>query len=532
MKGTLAVITGTVAFVLLASAHGEDALDVKIRNGWKVAAFQEGLVAQPSNKTLYPTVTSTDAAQVWTYSAPGQWNWTCGFFPGSLWLLHQEFAASGWNARASVWQAGIEPQKTSTSTQDLGFIVFTPFGSAYRLTGVDTYRQVIVTAANSLSQRYNAKVGALQSWGSDWNDSNNFRVLIDVMMNLELMFWASKHGGSSVLYDRARQHALTTLKNHIRRDGSSYHLVTFNPGTGAVKSRTTVQGYSDSSTWSRGQAWGLYGFTMTYRYTRETVFRDTARKMADWYIAHLPSNSVPYWDFNDPAIPNAPRDSSAAAVSAAGLFELALLESDATRAARYRLAAKQALSSLLSAPYLASPVASGGYNSQALLLQSTYNHHNNGTQYNQGTAWGDYYLLESMMRYRRVNPGLPALPIAKVTATSAQSGNPAASAVDGNLATRWSTYGDGQSITVDLGRSRLVQKVAVAFHSGDLRSARFDIATSDGTTWTTRFRGMSSGQTTASEYYDFPDVTAPYVRIIGHGTTSNLWNSITELAVY
>ena len=369
----------------------------------------------------------------------------------------------------------------------------------------------------------------MRSWGSD---STNHRVFIDVMMNLELMFWASKHGGSSVLYDQARQHALTTLKNLVRSDGSSYQIATFNPATGAVKSRTTFQGYSDSSTWSRGQAWGIYGFTMTYRYTRETVFRDAARKMADWYIARLPSDAVPYWDFNDPAIPNAPRDSSAAAATAAGLFELSLLETDGTRAAKYRQAAKKALSTLLSAPYLAAPLASGGYNSQALLLQSTYNHHNNGSLFNQGTAWGDYYLIEAMMRYRRINPGLPALPVTKVSASSAQAGNPAASAVDGNLATRWSAYGDGQSITIDLGRSRSVQKVSVAVYGGDLRSARFDIATSDGTTWTTRFRGMSSGQTTAPEFYDVPDVTARYVRIIGHGNSSNLWNSITELAVY
>jgi unsaturated chondroitin disaccharide hydrolase len=271
---------------------------------------------------------------------------------------------------------------------------------------------------------------------------------------------------------------------------------------------------------------------MTYRYTRETTFRDTARKMADWYIAHLPSDSVPYWDFSDPAIPNAPRDSSAAAAAAAGLLELSLLESDASRAARYRTAAKRALSSLLSAPYLATPIASGGYNSQALLLRSTYNHHNNASLYNQGTAWGDYYLIESMIRYRRINPGLPALTIAKVSATSAQAGNPAANAIDGNLATRWSALGDGQSITLDLGKSRPVQKVSVAFQIGDQRTARFDIATSDGTAWTTRFRGVSSGQTTAPEYYDIPDVTARYVRIIGHGNSSNLWNNITELAVY
>ena len=410
-------------------------------------------------------------------------------------------------------------------------MVFAPFGNAYRLTGTDAFRQVSLTAADSLSQRYNGKVGALRSWGSD---ANNFKVVIDVMMNIELMFWASKHGGDPVLYDQARRHALTTRNNHVRADGGSFHRVTFNPLTGAVKSRTTVQGYSDSSTWSRGQAWAIYGFAVTYRYTRETIFRDTARKMADWYLARLPLDSVPYWDFNDPAIPNAPRDSSAAAVAAAGLIELSLLESDATRAAKYRTAARKAISSLLSAPYLTSLVpGSTAYNSEALLLQSAYNHNSNRDQYNQGTSWGDYYLLEAMLRYRRINPGLPSLAITGVSATSTQPGASALYAIDGNPATYWSALGDGQSIKVDLGKNLLLQKASVAFLSGNQRATRFDIATSsDGVTWTTRFRGISSGQTTAPEFYDIPDVTARYVRITGHGNTSNLLTSITELDVY
>ena len=535
MRHALNAMVGAVGLALLGSAQAENALDLKISNAWAVAALQDGAIAQRSTKTQYPMVTTTDAAQVWRYAPSSEW--TSGFFPSNLWLLHQQFASNGWNTAASLWQAGMEREKTNTGTLNTGFMVFTPFGNAYRLTGTDTYRQVALAAANSHSQRYSSTVGAVRSVGSI-TDNTNFQVIIDHMMNLELMFWASKHGGAASLYDQARRHALKTRDNHMRADGSTYHVVNYNPLTGAVKSRGgtasfPVQGYSDYSTWARGQAWCIYGFTMTYRYTGETTFRDTARKAADWYIAHLPWDLVPYWDFNDPAIPNAPRDSSAAAIAAAGLLELSLLESDPTRAAKYRKTAQQTLSSLLSAPYLATLVSGGtAYNSQALLLQSTYNHHNNGSSYNQGTAWGDYYLLEAMLRYRRINPGLPALAIASVSATSAQAGNPAANAIDGNPATRWSACCDGQSITVDLGRSRPVQKVSVAFLNGDQRTARFDIATSDGVTWITRFRGISSGQTSASEFYDIPDVTARYIRITGHGNTSNLWNSITELAVY
>ena len=516
------------ALACAGAAQAEDALDLKIRNGWAVAVQQDSAVAQRSNKTSYPKVTTSDAAQAWTYAGAGEW--TSGFFPANLWLLHGQFAADGWSTQAQAWQNGMEGQDTNTGTHDVGFMVFTPFGNAYRLTGVDSYRQVALTAANSLSQRYNGTVGAVRSWGSN-GDNANFQVIMDNMMNLELLFWASQHGGSTALYNQARSHALKTRDNHVRADGSSWHLVTYDPVTGGVKSRTTVQGYSDSSTWARGQAWGIYGFTMTYRFTGETTFRDTARKMADWYLAHLPADAVPYWDFNDPAIPNAPRDTSAAAIAAAGLIELSLLETDSARATTYRNAARTALGALLSAPWFAT--LGSPSNSQALLLQSAYNHHAGNTLYNQGTAWGDYYLLEAMQRWRRVNPGLATLPVASVSATSAQAGNPAANAIDGNLATRWSAEGDGQAITLDLGSSRAIQKVGVAFYLGDQRTARFDIATSpDGNGWTTRWRGISSGQTTTKEFYDITDVTARYVRITGHGSTASQWNSVTELSVH
>lgn len=161
-------------------------------------------------------------------------------------------------------------------------------------------------------------------------------MIIDNMMNLELLFWASKHGGRRAWYDMAVSHALHAARDHVRPDGSTYHLVVYDPASGAVRSRGTVQGYSASSTWARGQAWALNGFTMTYRETADTRFLNTARLVADWFIDHLPPDHIPYWDFDDPAIPNAPRDTSAAAIAASGLLELSLLDPDGARSARSR----------------------------------------------------------------------------------------------------------------------------------------------------------------------------------------------------
>ena len=510
----------------LAHAQAEDPLDLKIRNGWAVAAQQDTPIAARSNKASYPILTSTDAAQTWQYANSG--NWISGFFPSSLWMLQAQDATQGWDTRAAAWTTGMGNQASNTGTHDVGFMVFTPFGNGYRMTGNASYLQTIQTTANSLSSRYDPDVGAVRSWGSI-SDTTNFQVIIDNMMNIELMFWASAHGGSSTLYDRARSHAIKTMQNHVRPDGSSYHLVVYSPTTGAVKSRSTVQGYSDSSTWARGQAWGIYGFTMTYRFTGEQQFLDTARRMADWFLGHLPADKVPFWDFNDPAIPNAPRDSSAAAIAASGLMELSLLETDATRATTYRNAAKSLLGAVLSPPYLAT--LGSPSNTQALLLQSSY--HKNEGLYNQGTGWGDYYLLEAMLRARRLPPGLAPLATLGVTASSAQAGNPATGATDNNTATRWSAQGDGQWLRIDLGAGALVHKVGVSFYLGDQRSARFDIETStDGLAWTPRWQGRSSGQTAGMEYYDIPDASTRYVRIVGHGSTASDWNSVTEIAAF
>jgi unsaturated chondroitin disaccharide hydrolase len=349
------------------------------------AAQQLGAVASTLGSTTYPYTTTASGA----WATTGASSWTSGFFPGSLWLLYQHTGDSQWLAWAQKWQAGIESQKNRTDTHDLGFMFFTSFGNGYRLTGNDAYRQVLLSAAGSLAQRYSPAVGCIKSWDAGADD---FKVIIDNMINLELLFWAAKHGGDPAWYAMALSHALKTREQHVRADGSTYHLVNYDPVTGAVKSKQTVQGYSDGSTWSRGQAWAVYGFTIAYRETADTRFLETARATADYFIDHLPADQVPYWDFQAPGIPNEPRDSSAAAVAASGLLELSQLDPDRAHREHYRDTAERMLIALSSPAYLAE-----GTPSQAVLLHGTRN--KPGGSFDTGLVWGDYYFLEALLRY-------------------------------------------------------------------------------------------------------------------------------------
>lgn len=271
-------------------------------------------------------------------------------------------------------------------------MMYSSYGQGYRLTKDSAYRDILVTSARSLASRYSDKVGAIKSWDGS---STEYKVIIDNMMNLELLFWAARNGGDAAWKTMAISHATKTAENHVRPDGSTYHLVTYDPATGAVKSRTTVQGYSNTSTWSRGQAWALYGFTIAYRETGNALFLDTARKTADYYISHLPSDSVPYWDFQAPGIPNEPRDTSSAAIAASGLLELSRHDPDAARKSTYRTAATTILTSLSSASYL-----SEGTSYQSILLHGTQNK-NNGN-YDTGIVYGDYYFIEALLKLSRM----------------------------------------------------------------------------------------------------------------------------------
>ncbi|HKP89443.1 MAG TPA: glycoside hydrolase family 88 protein [Thermoleophilaceae bacterium] len=385
-----AVVCAAALALTAAQPAAAAPLDAAVAHDLKFAASQLNRTLAEVPSGSYPHMIGSTGTWV---TRPAGW-WISGFFPGSLWMMYRATRDPAWRSAAAARQAGIESQKTNRTTHDLGFMLFDSFGNGWKLTGDDAYRQVVLTAAGSLDTRYSAIVHATRSWNNTSSDSpTDFKVIVDNMMNLELLHWASKHGGSSAYGAHALEHALTTAREHVRADGSTHHLVVFDQNTGAVRRKQTVQGYSNSSTWSRGQAWAVYGFTLAYRETGDSRMLDTARRVADYYMAHLPADSVPYWDFQAPGIPNEPRDSSAAAVAASGLIELAQLDPDPLRGRRYLGVAEATLASLSSPAYLAE-----GTSSRSILLHGTSN--KPAGEYDRGLIYGDYYFLEALLRYR------------------------------------------------------------------------------------------------------------------------------------
>jgi hypothetical protein len=358
-------------------------LDVMLREDITFATQQLNATATSLSSSKYPQTAKP------TWSTTSASSWTSGFLSGSLWNLYRNTTDATIKQKAETWMSGIESQKGNTSSHDVGFIINNSFGNGYKLTNNTAYKSVNLTAANSLASRYSSIVGCTRSWDSV---STEFKVIIDNMMNIELLFWASKNGGDQKLYDMAVSHATKTMQNHMRADGSVYQLVIYNPTNGAVISKGGTQSYSNESTWARGQAWAIYGFTMTYRETKDSKFLDAARKAADYYIKNIPTDKVPYWDFNAPKTLTEPRDSSAAAIAASGLLELSKIEVDQTNKSKFKTFADETLKSLSSSSYLAK-----GTTNKAILLHGTYN--KNKDEFDSGTIWGDYYFLEAINRY-------------------------------------------------------------------------------------------------------------------------------------
>ncbi|MBN1464881.1 glycoside hydrolase family 88 protein [candidate division KSB1 bacterium] len=322
----------------------------------------------------------TDANGRWQTFSRG--SWTSGFFPGALWYAYALTQESSWRDLAISWSTPLEPQKNSSGSHDVGFQMMSSWGNWYKLTGRVQNVDVLITTANSLAERFDETIGCTRSWGSV-SETQNFLVIVDNMMNLELLFWAAGHGGDSRLYDMAVKHADRTREEHVRENGSTFHVVDFNLD-GTVKRKYTHQGYQDWSTWSRGQAWGIYGFTMCYRESRQVRFLDTACKMADYFLTNLPADHVPYCDFDSPNIPDESRDASAAAITCSALFELdTFVAGD-----EYRRAAEKILTSLLTS-YL-----SRGANMSSILQKGCVRY----GSHEQGLIYADYYLLEAISR--------------------------------------------------------------------------------------------------------------------------------------
>ncbi len=348
-------------------------------------------VAQVRVTNMYPR--STLASGVWKLSAVS--DWIPGFFPGAMWYLYEQGGDPHFRTWAQDWTADIATQQNVTDTDDLGFMINNSFGNGYRLTGNPAYEPIIVQAAESVVQvRYDPVVGCI---GDDDADNTLF-VIIDSMLNLELLFNASNLGGDHTLYTDAFNHAKQTMLNHVRTNGSTYQTVTYNRSTGAVLSKGNRDGYSPTSVWGRGQAWAIYGFTMAYRETGDLDFLVTAQRVADFFITNLPPDVVPYWDFDAPDIPAAPRDSSAAAISLSGLVQLSQMVTNLQDSARYWQAANQIFSSLASTNYL-----SKGPPSSGILLHGTGEPPgSSAAETNVSLIYGDYYFIEALRRYTTV----------------------------------------------------------------------------------------------------------------------------------
>lgn len=319
-------------------------------------------------------------------------DWTSGFFPGNLWLLYKLTGNETYKEKAIEWTGYLENEKYNNRTHDMGFKVYCSYGNGYKETNRHDYKDIIIKSAKTLSSRFNKNVGCTRSW--DFNsDIWEFPVIIDNMMNLELLFEATKLSGDSTFHHLAVSHADRTLENHFREDGSSYHVLVYDTIAGNVLDKVTHQGINDESVWARGQAWGIYGYTMSYRYTNKLEYLNRAESSAKFFLNHnnLRNDGIPYWDFNDPAIPDAPRDVSAAAIMASALLELSSITKNDT----YADYSKKVIKTLTSDEYVLQADMSAPF----ILDHSTGNWPKND-EMDGPIVYADYYFLESLLRSR------------------------------------------------------------------------------------------------------------------------------------
>lgn len=333
-------------------------------------------------------------------------DWVSGFFAGSLWYMHRLTGEPEWAERARRHTLLLDSVQYLSWHHDVGFMINASYGNALRYGPEAGDTAVIVTAARSLASRFRPGAGVIQSWNVDrgWQSERGWLcpVIIDNMMNLELLFKAAELSGDEQLREIAVRHADRTLEEHFRADGSCYHVVDYDPLTGEVRRRCTAQGYSDESAWSRGQAWAIYGYTLCYRYTGDERYLEQALKTWRFMADHprLAADGVPYWDMDDPAIPEACRDASSAAIIASALYELSTYAGDRSIEA----AADVLVCSLSSDAYRAQAGENGGF-----LLMHSVGSIPHGSNIDVPLNYADYYLLEALVRKRNLVNGDPVL---------------------------------------------------------------------------------------------------------------------------
>lgn len=387
---------------------------------WLVFSLVCGLVAQGCSKSpvqesidycaaqATKTLSQKDELEIpssvpsgsseWIYTTPG--NWVCGFWPGDLWYLYEGTGDDKWRTAAQSATEQILPVAyQKAGSHDVGFMTMTSIGNAYRLTEEPKYMDALEAAADSLVTLYNPTVGTILSWpGMVAQMGWPHNTIIDNMINLELLFFVAQQTGRQDLYDIAARHAEVTMEHQFRPDHSTYHVMVFDPEDGHFIAGHTHQGWRDDSTWARGQAWAVYGFTMAYRFTRDERFLQTAQDAADYFIGRLPEDLIPYWDFDaGEQLPSQPRDASAAAITASALLELQSYV-EPSKAAEYTTVAQNIIDTLSKDPYRA------GAQCSAFILHCT-GHMPKGSEVDASISYGDYYYLESLIRLKRYLKG-------------------------------------------------------------------------------------------------------------------------------
>lgn len=390
-----------VTAMLFASCQPKDEFITKAKESLDFAAQQSLLMAESlkDQPTRLPKTINRNGELETCNSA---W-WVSGFFPGVLWYLYEYNEDESLKAWAENYTDRVKQEQYTTDNHDVGFMIFCSFGNGYRLTQNPDYLSVIENASKSLSTRFDENIGCIRSWDyASWNRQWQYPVIIDNMMNLELLEWSSKKFNNEQFDFIARSHATTTINNHFREDGSSYHVVSYDPETGEAELKHTSQGYSHSSAWARGQAWGLYGYTMMYRETNNEAYLDQAKEIANFIVnhPHLPEDGIPYWDFDAPNIPHALRDASAGAITCSALLELSTFVEENLSDQYYKLAKKQ-LKSLSEKPYLANLGENANF-----ILQHSVGHMPARSEVDVPLTYADYYYVEALIRYLKMNDEL------------------------------------------------------------------------------------------------------------------------------
>lgn len=408
VKYKLNLISINLVFLLLSCNTNEKTILNEKELNFVVRQFETTL-ATVNDPTQFPKTLSNDGE----LSTTGIYGWTSGFFPGSLWYLYELTGDSKWEKEAIKWTEALEPVQFYTEDHDVGFMINCSYGNGLKLADKTEYEEIIINTAKSLSTRFNPVPKIIKSWNykKSWDGYTEwfFPVIIDNMMNLELLFEATRLSGDSSFQNVAKQHALTTMENHYRDDYSCFHVVNYDTITGTAADKGNNQGFADESAWARGQAWGLYGFTMCYRYTKDKIFLKFAENIADFILEHpnLPDDMVPYWDFNvgEPGMnpqwdydaskfTEIPRDASAAAIICSALLELGTYS--AKNADRYFEAASTIFESLSSPAYMNT---SG--NNNYFILNHSVGSIPHGVEIDVPLVYADYYYLEAL--YRKMN---------------------------------------------------------------------------------------------------------------------------------